>query len=60
MTSDGDQGIIAYYTSVTISVTNDQFEVNAVYSIQVVAVNAVGQGPASEVIFSECLFDILF
>ena len=60
MTSDGDQGIITYDTSVTLSVTNDQFEENAIYVIQVVAVNAIGQGPVSEATLSECLFDILF
>ena len=39
VTSDGDQGIIVYDTSVTINVTNDQFEANAVYSMEVAAVN---------------------
>ena len=46
VTSDGDQGIIAYGTSVTINI-NDPCEVNAVYSIKVAAVNAIGQGPVS-------------
>ena len=53
VTSDGNQGIIAYDTSVTINVTNDQFEDNAVYSIQVAAVNVIGQGPVSETTLSE-------
>ena len=53
VTSDGDKGIIAYVTSVTINVTNDQFEANAVYSIQVAAVNIIGQGPVSETTLSE-------
>ena len=48
VTSDGDQGIIVYDTSVTINVTNDQFEVNAVYCMQVTAVNVTGQGPISQ------------
>ena len=46
MTSDGDQGIIVYATNVTI-------EANVVYSIQVVAVNVIGQGPVSETTLSE-------
>ena len=53
VTSDGNQGIIAYDTSVTINVGSDLFEANAVYSIRVVAVNVIGQGPVSETIFSE-------
>ena len=53
VTSDGDQGIIAYDTSVTINVTNDQFEANALYSIQVAAVNIIGQGPLRETTLSE-------
>ena len=53
VTRDGDQGIIAYDTSVTINVTNDQLEANAVYGIQVAAVNVIGQGPVSETTFSE-------
>ena len=54
VTSNGDQGIITYDANVTINVTNDQFEANAVYSIQVAAVNVIGQGPVIETIFSEC------
>ena len=53
VTSDGDQGIIVYDTSVTINVTNDQFEANAVYSMQVAAVNVIGQGRVSETTFSK-------
>ena len=53
VTSDGDQGLIVYDTSVTIYVTNDQFEVNATYTIQVAAVNVIGQGPLSETTLSE-------
>ena len=53
VTSDGDQGIIVHDTNVTINVTNDQFKVNAVYSIQVAGVNAIGQGPVSETTLSE-------
>ena len=52
VTSDGDQGIIVYDTSVTINVTNDQFEANAVYSMQVAAVNVIGQGPISHADYS--------
>ena len=50
VTSDGDQGIIVYDTSVTIHVPNDQFETTAVYSMQVAAVNVIGQGPVTETI----------
>ena len=53
MTSDGDQGIIAYDTTVTINVTNDQFIANSVFVIQVAAVNVIGQGPVSETTLSE-------
>ena len=53
VTSDGVQGIIAYDTSVTINFSNDQFEPNAIYSIQVAAVNVIGQGPVSETTLSE-------
>ena len=53
VTSDGDQGIIVYDTSVTIHFTNNQFKANAVYSIKVAAVNVVGQGPLRETILSE-------
>ena len=53
VTSDGGQGVIVYDTSVTIYVTNDQFESNAVYVIQMVAVNVLGQGPVSETTLSE-------
>ena len=55
VTSDGDQGIIVYDTNMSISVSNDQIETTAVYAIQVAAVNVIGQGPASEIIFSEGL-----
>ena len=48
VTSDGDQRIMTYDTIVTITVTNDQFEANAVYSMQVAAVNVIGQGPVAE------------
>ena len=56
VTSNGDQGIITYDANVTINVnvTNDQCDANAVYSIQVAAVNVIGQGPVIETIFSEC------
>ena len=53
VTSDGDQGIIVYDTMVTINVTNDQIEADAVYSIQVAAVNVIGQGPVSETTLSK-------
>ena len=53
VTSDGDQGIITYNSNVTINVFNDQFESNAVYSIQVAAVNVIGQGPVNETTLSE-------
>ena len=53
VTSDSDQGITVYDTSVTINVTNDQFEVSAVYAIQVVAVNVIGPGPVSQATLSE-------
>ena len=43
-----DQGIIAYDTSVTINVTNDQLETNVAYFMQVFAVNAAGQDPIGE------------
>ena len=51
--SDGGQGIIVYGTSVTISVSNNQFKANAVYTMQVAAVNVIGQGPVSETTLSE-------
>ena len=57
VTSDGDQGIIAYDTNVTIHVSNDQFEANAVYWIQVAAVNVIGQGPVKETILCEWFFE---
>ena len=54
VTSDGGQGIIiAYDINVTINVANDQFETVAIYSIQVAAMNVIGQGPVSETSFSE-------
>ena len=53
VTSDGDQGIIVHDTNVTINVASDHFQTNAVYSIQVVAVNVIGQGPISETTLSE-------
>ena len=59
VTSDYDQGIIAYDSSVTIHVPNDNFEANAVCSIQVAAVNVIGQGPASEITLSEFNFELL-
>ena len=40
-------------TNMTINVTNDQFKTNTVYSIQVAAVNVVGQGPISKTTLSE-------
>ena len=52
VTSNGNQGIITYDANVTINVTDDEFEANAVYSIQVAAVNVIGQGPVIETIFS--------
>ena len=57
VTSDGNQGIIAYDTNVTINVSNEQFEANATYSIQVAAVNPIGPGPVTETTLSKCLFD---
>ena len=56
VTSDGDQGTIAYDTMVIINVTNDQFKTNAVYSVKVAAVNVIGQSPSSENIFSEWFY----
>ena len=53
VTSDGDQGIIVYDTSVTINVASDHFQTNAAYSIHVVTVNVIGQGPISETTLSE-------
>ena len=50
VTSDGDQGIVAYDANVTIHVPNDLFGTNAVYSIQVAAVNVIGQGSLNEAI----------
>ena len=50
VTSDGDQGITVYDTSVNIHVANDQFEAITVYLIQVAAVNVIGQGPVRETI----------
>ena len=57
VTSDGDQGIMAYDTSVTINVTDDQFEADAVYFIQVAAVNIIGQGPVRETTLSKCFLE---
>ena len=57
VTSDGDQGIIVYDTSVTIYVPVDQFEVNTVYFIQMAPVNVIGQGPVTESILSKCLLN---
>ena len=60
VTSDGDhQGITTYDTSVTIKVINDHFAIgaNVVYSVQVAAVNVIGQGPVSETTLSE--FELL-
>ena len=54
MTSDGDQGIIVYDTSVIINVSNDQFETTAVYSIQVAEANVIGQGPVGETMLNQC------
>ena len=59
VTSDGNQRIIVYDTNVTINAPNDQFEANSAYSMQVVAVNVIGQGPVSEIIFSEFNFELL-
>ena len=53
VTGDGDQGIIAYGTSVTINITNVQFVASAVYVIQLAAVNVIGQGPVSETTLRE-------
>ena len=53
VTSDGDQGVTVHDASVTINVTNDHFQANAVYYIQVVAVNVIGQGPVDETTLSE-------
>ena len=53
VTSVGDQGIIVYDTNVTIHVSNEHFEANAVYSMQVAAVNLIGQGPVCETTLSE-------
>ena len=58
VTSDGDQGVIVYDTSVDILVPNDQFEATTVYLIQVAAVNTIGQGPVKETILSE-VFEFL-
>ena len=55
VTCDGDQGIIVYDTSVTIYVTNNQLNTNAIYFIQVAAVNVIGQGPVNETTLSEFL-----
>ena len=41
VTSDGGHGVIIYDTSVTINVTNDQFKANAVYYVQVAAVQSM-------------------
>ena len=57
VTSDGDHGIIVYDTKVTIHVSDDQFEASATYSIQVAAVNLIGQGPVTETTLGKCLFD---
>ena len=57
VTIDGDQGITVYDTSVTINVTDDQFEANAVYCIQVAAVNIIGQGPVRKTTLSKCSFE---
>ena len=56
VTSNGDQGITAYATNVNINVSNNQFEENAVYSIQVAPVNVIGQGPLTETTLSKCCF----
>ena len=56
VTSDGDQGIVAYDTNVTISVSGYQLEANAIYSVQVAAVNLIGQGPVTETTLSKYLF----
>ena len=54
VTSDGGQEIIITYdTNVTINVANDQFQTNTIYSIQVAAVNVIGQGPVNVISFSE-------
>ena len=53
VTSDGDQGIIVYDTSVTIYVNNDEFEASPTYTIQVAAVNVIGQGPLKKNTFSK-------
>ena len=55
VTCDGDQGIIVYDTSVTIYVTNGQFNTTPIYFIQVAAVNVIGQGPVNETTLSEFL-----
>ena len=57
VTSDGDQGIMAYGTSVTIDVTDDKFEADAVYSIQVAAVNIIGQGSFRETTLCKCFLE---
>ena len=53
VTCDGEQGIIVYDTSVTINVTNHQFNTVDIYSIQVAAVNAIGRGPVGQNTLSE-------
>ena len=50
VTSDGDQGIIVYDTNVTIPVPEDHLRENAIYAMQVAAVNVIGQGPVRETI----------
>ena len=57
VTSDGDQGITAYDTHLNINVSNDQFEENAVYSIQVAPVNVIGQGPVTKTTLSKCCLE---
>ena len=59
VTSDGNQGIIVYATYVTINAPSDRFEANSAYSLQVVAVNVIGQGPDRETTFSEFNFELL-
>ena len=55
----GDQGIIAYDTSVTITVSYDQIKAIAVYSTQVAAVNIIGKGPVRGTIISKCYSEFL-
>ena len=60
VTSDGEQGIVVYDANVTIHVPNDQLGTNAVYSIQVAAVNVIGQGPLNGAILCKDYLILLY